>query len=391
MEQFRKTSAIIHLENLAHNVRELRAAAGSPPFFCPMIKANAYGHGDIEIGARLEAEGVTHVGVALIEEGISLRQKGLKIEILVFGLFDSKGAPALVENKLTPVLSSWDQLRSLEAVAPAGYPVHVKFDTGMHRLGFSVSDISKVVTHFQSSKLKIMGILTHLHTGENASDLTASTFQQLELFQQVERAFKPWNPVSHTLNSSGLLLFQQHQGKQLPHGISSRQGVRPGLSLYGVASVPTPVKLKPVMSLRSEANKYHVIQPGDGVSYNLTWRAAKESVVAIIPLGYADGYHRLLSNRGTALFRGKRVPIVGNVCMDFIMADITDTLKNETADSLKPEKITLFGWDEFENHLSAEELAKVADTIPYEILTSISERVPRIPDGKSYVKKGVRA
>ncbi len=388
MEQFRPTRAVIHLEHLAHNIRELRKAVGSQVFFCPMVKANGYGHGDIDIALRLDKEGVRHLGVGLIEEGKLLRENGIKADLLFFGTFDERGVKTLVENNLIPVLSTWDQIHALENFLSASnepYPVHVKFDTGMHRLGFSLGDLQPLVAHFSNSrgkntKLKLCGILTHLHSGEDAGDLRGQSFEQLRLFQIVEKVFAHFKPVSHTLNSAGLLNFLAHQTKVLPHDISSTQGVRPGLAIYGLApQAPTKFQLKPVMSLRSETVKYHLVKKGEGVSYNQTWTAPQDSVIAVIPIGYADGYHRLLSNKAEVLFRGARVPLVGNVCMDYLMIDITKTLKNEIAQSLKPEAVTLFGQDSFGNEISALELAQKAQTISWEILTSVGERVPRVP------------
>jgi alanine racemase len=380
--RFRPTRAVIQLEHLAHNVRELKKALGPQcPFFCPMVKANGYGHGDVEIAKRLEQEGVQFLGVGLIEEGILLREMGVKAQLLFFGVCDEKGARALIESQQIPVMSTWDQVRAFESVLKTDYPVHIKFDTGMHRLGFPMKDLPQLVQYFTSSKhMKVQGILTHLHTGEDANNLQGSSFEQLRQFQEVEKAFQSFAPISHTLNSAGALNFLTHQGKQLPHGISANQGVRPGLAVYGLPPVATSLDLKPVMSLRSEAVKFHHIRPGESVSYNWTWKATKDSVVAVIPIGYADGYHRLLSNRGEVLFRGKRVPVVGNVCMDYLMVDITTALKNETAESLKPEAVTLFGEDEDGISISASELAQKAQTISWEILTSIGERVPREVD-----------
>lgn len=376
--RFRPTRAVIQLDHLAHNIQALKKAMGvSQRFFCPMVKANGYGHGDIEISKRLEQEGVQVLGVGLIEEGLLLREMGVRADLLFFGICDEKGARTVVENRMTPVLSTWDQVRAFETQAPAGYPVHIKFDTGMHRLGFAMSELSELAGWFShSSKMKVQGVLTHLHTGEDAFDTEGSSFEQLKLFREVEKAFP--KAISHTLNSAGLMNFLSHQGKALPHGISPEQGVRPGLAVYGLSPVKSPgLNLKPVMNLRSETVKYHFIRQGDGVSYNRTWKAGRDSVIAVIPIGYADGYHRLLSNRAEVLFRGQRVPLVGNVCMDYLMIDITAALKNEVADSLRPEAVTLFGQDEAGNEISAAELAQKAQTIPWEILTSVGERVPR--------------
>jgi alanine racemase len=376
--RFRPTRAVIHLEHLAQNVRELKKAVGPDIFFCPMVKANGYGHGDIEIARALEKEKIDSLGVGLIEEGILLREMGIKSQLLFFGTCDELGGRAVREYNLIPVLSTWDQLRALESVLEKGHPVHLKIDTGMHRLGFGLQDLPKLAQQFSSpGNLKLQGILTHLHTGEDADRLDGSSFEQLRRFQDVEAMFRSANIFSHTLNSAGLLNFLKHRGKALPHGISNRQGVRPGLAIYGLAPVPTDLPLKPVMSLRSEIVKYHAIPAGEGTSYNMTWKAHRDSVIGVIPIGYADGYHRLLSNKGEVLFRGRRVPLVGNVCMDYLMVDVTDALKGENADSLRPEPVTLFGFDDQGNLISATELAQKAQTISWEILTSVGERVPK--------------
>ncbi|PIS10972.1 MAG: alanine racemase [Bdellovibrio sp. CG10_big_fil_rev_8_21_14_0_10_47_8] len=399
MKQIRPTSAEINLAMLSHNLKQIRKYMSATQYLCPMVKANAYGHGDISVARHLEQEGVQVMGVGLVEEGILLRQNKISADILFFGMFDqSRDAELIVQHRLIPVLSSWDEIRCLEQVCSPKYPVQLKFDTGMHRLGFSLSEIKKLVGHFQNSSLVVQGILTHLHTAENANDLQASSFEQLRLFQEAEKAFRSSQNktvVSHTLNSAGWMrwvgLKESGKMKSLPHGISREQGVRPGLALYGVSpwstdqSLPANqnrselLDLHPVLSLKSRTIKYHLLTRGEGVSYNTTWKASQDSVIAVVPMGYADGYHRLLSNRGVALFRGERVPVVGNVCMDYLMIDITRTLRaGELADSLKSEPVTLLGMDECGLQISANELAASAQTIPWEILTSIGERVPRV-------------
>ncbi len=388
LDQFRATKAVIHLENLAHNLKQLRSFLGPNDFFCPMVKANGYGHGDVEIALRLEAEGVQYLGVGLIEEGILLRQMGSKAQLLFFGIFDEKGAKALIQHQIIPVLSTWEQVFAIEAHAPKDFLVHLKFDTGMHRLGFALSEISKLKDHFKNSKLKLHGYMTHLHTGEDASDFNGQSFQQLTKFQEVEKAFSAPGVYSHTLNSAGFLNFLKLRGQTLPSQISPQQGVRPGLALYGLSPIlTTDLNLKPAMSLRSETIKYHQISAGEGVSYNATWKAKRNSIIATIPIGYADGYHRALSNKAEVLYRGKRAPLVGNVCMDYIMIDVTDIVQGEAFESLKSESVTLFGFDEQGNELSAIELGKKAGTISWEILTSVGERVPRVVDGKSYSRQ----
>lgn len=380
MKQYRNTQAVIHLDNLRHNVRWLRQSLGAV-FFCPMVKANGYGHGDAEISRCLQAEGVSHFGVGLVEEAWLLRKAGITKEILVFGIFEKNAIEEVVQNHLTPVVGSWDELKMLGDSLPQGHKVHLKFDTGMHRLGLPIGEVRKVREFVDQKKITVGGILTHLHSAEDAGSFEGQSFQQLKKFQEAELAFQDLNPASHTLNSAGALHFIRHQGQALPHGISNRQGVRPGLAVYGVSPLAEAHPLKPAMSIRSQVVRYHLVKSGDSVSYGHTWKCQRDSVVAVVPIGYADGYHRKLSNSGVALFRGRNVFVVGNVCMDYIMLDITDTLKGETVDSLKPEDVTLFGIDQQGRHLSVVDLAQRAGTISWELLTSVGERVPRVVEG----------
>ncbi len=356
---------------------------GSNQFFCPMIKANGYGHGDVELARALSEIGVRYKGVALVEEGVRLRENKITDPILFFGGFFEEAAADIIHHNLTPVMSTWSQLKSIEQAAQkyaAGkkYPVHLKFDTGMNRLGFDLADSLKLKDYFKQSQLHLEGICTHLHSGEDAGHFFGESFKQLTLFREIEDQFAEFKPYSHTLNSSGLMNFVHHQGQKLPHHINNQQGARPGIAIYGQHSLDQPtVPLKPVMSLRSRIAKYKKVHKGKGVSYGLTWKAPEESIIGVVPMGYADGYHRTLSNKGQVLFRGQLVPVVGTVCMDYFMIDITNVVKNESFDSLGAEEVTLWGLDPFGNQLSVREIAKSAGTISYEMLTSVSSRVPR--------------
>ncbi|MCE3011134.1 MAG: alanine racemase [Proteobacteria bacterium] len=368
----------MNLDNLAHNAQLLRKLGGEKNFFCPMVKANAYGHGDIEIALRLEAEGVEHLGVGLIEEGILLRQAGVHCKILVYGTFEMDGADAILKYQLTPVISLWEQAHALEKAAEAPVDVHVKFDTGMNRLGFRLDQVSPLLEYFSKSKiLRLKGILTHLHTGEDAHDPQGSSQQQLRLFSEVEKKFSPFHPVVHALNSAALLSLSRKR--------SIKFGARPGLAIYGVSPFAEDFQLKPVMSLRSQIVRYHKIQAGESVSYSAAWRAQRDSLIGVVPIGYADGYHRLLSNRAQVLVAGQKVPQVGNVCMDYIMIDVTG-VPHLHSDS-GPEEVTLLGHDGSGQWITARELAEQAQTIPWEILTSVGERVPRVTEGLSYVHR----
>lgn len=387
---FRHTSAVIHLDHLAHNFRILRAFHGESKFFCPMVKANGYGHGDVEVARCLEKEGAQQLGVGLVEEGLLLRQMGVHCELLVFGIFDRRAAEEIVKWKLTPVISVWSQIDALEALPHLGsvrIPVHIKFDTGMHRLGFSLEDAQKVFDRLSKhSKLEVKGICTHLFKGEDAHDLNGQSIRQLQKFSIVEGIFSPLKVVSHTLNSAGILNLHRlrQEGVTLPHGVSSIQGARPGLLIYGLSAMedtPVELTLKPVMSLRSHIVRFHRLQKGETVSYGGTWASPRESIIGVIPIGYADGYHRVLSNKAEALVKGQRVPLIGTVCMDYVMVDVTGLVTDQEVNFNREVEATLFGYDSSGNLLKASELSTKAQTIPWEILTSIGERVPRVYTG----------
>ncbi len=393
LQFFRPTSAHVNLENLAHNVRVLRQAIGEGVFFCPMVKANAYGHGDVEVALRLQREGVKTMGVGLIEEGLLLRQMGVTVELLVFGIFDLQGAAEIVRQKMTPVISTWKQLEFLERVFISEKDqlgIHIKFDTGMHRLGFDWLEARKLFQYLQTKKniFKVKGILTHLHSGEDAAKPEGKSHEQLRRFLEVENVFAPMKPISHTLNSSGLLNFisMRKSGVGGLPGISLNQGTRPGLSIYGYSPLGQAVNgidLKPVMSLRSRIARYQELTIGESVSYGHTWKALKNSVVGVVPIGYADGFHRILSNNAVVLFGGQRVPVIGTICMDYLIIDVTDVFSSQNQNfqswSEKTDaEVTLFGYDRLGNLLPASEVAQKTQSITWEILTSVGERVPRV-------------
>ncbi len=388
---FRHTTAVINLDHLENNYRVLKSIVGDQVFFCPMVKANAYGHGDVEIALKLEQLGVQSLGLGLVEEALLLRQMGVKCDLLVFGIFDAKAVEHIIKWRLTPVISLWQQLEALEK-SPflrdgQKIPIHLKFDTGMHRLGFAVADAKKLLERLQNhSQIILQGVCTHLFKGDDAEDLHGQSFSQLAQFQEVERVFASMSAagpiVSHALNSAGLLNFHllRMAQKTLPHHVAPHQGVRPGLLIYGVDpmnSSSLAQALKPVMSLRSHIVRYRRLRPNETVSYGATWKAVRNSVIGVIPIGYADGYHRLLSNRAEVLVKGQRAPQVGNVCMDYIMVDVTGLMTDEEINNNIEVEVTLFGSDSQGNTLSVHELSSKAQTIPWEILTSVGERVPR--------------
>lgn len=383
-ELFRRTFAEINLDHLAHNFFEIKKIAGNERFLCPMVKANGYGHGDVQISKHLERCGVENLGVCLIEEGVLLRTSGVKANILVFRGFDKYGAQKILDHRMTPVVSTWDQIHCLETLADDPVPIHLKFNTGMNRLGFDPSESEKLYAYFKNSKkLKLKALLSHYFNGEDAYLSDGNSFRQTQLMEEIQSFFKPLHVFSHLLNSGGICSLAKVQDQ--PDHYLNRQdwGFRPGLILYGYQpqSLFNEIQFKPVMSLKSVVNNIRDVAVGQSVSYGAQWVAKTPSKIAVVPIGYADGVHRLLSNKNQALFAGKLVPIVGRICMDFLMLDVTEALQNGQLKKYDEEEVVLFGFDEVGNFLSAETAAKSAQTITWEILTAVGERVPRLFKG----------
>lgn len=382
MEMFRRTFAEINLDHLYHNYRTLKSLAGAERFFCPMVKANAYGHGDIQVSQFLQDQGVETFGVCLIEEGHLLRQAGISSEILVFRGFDKSGAQKILDLQLTPVVSTWSQIESLEIAADDPIKVHVKFNTGMNRLGFDTDQHEKLKAYFKKSKkLKLSAVLSHFHSGEDALSSTGFSFQQTMDLSRLVDYFSDMDIQKHLLNSAGIANLARVRRENLSaHYLEKKDwGFRPGLSLYGYDPLKShsSLELKPVMTLKSVVNNIRIVKKGESVSYGANWVAAQDSLVAVVPIGYADGVHRLISNRGTALFAGREVPIVGRVCMDFLMLDVTQAISLDEINKYDEEEVVLFGYNESGKLLSAEKTAQVCESISWEMLTSVGERVPR--------------
>lgn len=386
---FRRTFAEINIDHLEHNILQLRQHMGPQQFFCPMVKANAYGHGDSVLSQIFQKMQVPALGVCLIEEGLLIRQFGVKTQVLVFRGFDRRGAQEMLEHNLTPVVSDWLQLEAWQSVVSPlkeslkdPIPIHLKFDTGMNRLGFSISEAKQVAEYLLDKKyIQVQGILTHLYEGESALDSNGSAHHQLESFLTLKKFFTDSKIIFHALNSGGFICQVNAKMQGLKNTLTNENwGVRPGLMIYGYNPVAQDhiFSLKPVMSLKSHVNVFRHVTAGQGVSYNHTWKAKKNSRIAVVPLGYADGFHRILSNQGFVLFQNQRVPIIGNICMDYLMLDVTDVFSENAPLTHEEKEVTFFGYDNQGQLISALEQAQKAQTITWEILTSVGERVPRV-------------
>jgi alanine racemase len=366
----RKTRAEISLTNLRHNFEFLKKTVGESRFICPMVKANAYGHGDVEVTKTLMAAGAERVGVCLVEEGAHLRRHGIRIPILVFDIFDDEAAKGIIENELTPVLSTWLQLESLaRALQGKLWPIHVKFNTGMNRLGFDLADAERVKNFIAQKKCFLLqGICTHLRNGDDAGKSKGVSETQLKKILQLRKIFNEAGIKFHALNSSAV--FSLSSAKRLAQ--YADLGVRPGIGLYDSS---TNKNLKPVMQIKSQIVLSRFIEKGEKVSYSGRWTAKKKSVIGVVPIGYEDGYFRAYSNKAEMLFRGKRVPVIGTVCMDYTMVDLTKVCGGKLADV--GEEIAILG-QQGKDEITASELGGYANTISYEVLTSVGNRIPRV-------------
>lgn len=363
------TYATISLAALAHNLSQTRSRLAPGADVMAVVKANAYGHGAVETSRALVQLGISRLAVASVNEAIVLREAGITAEIVVLvDLFDERIRDVLT-YRLTPVITEHRLLPALAKAAAEqnmSLPVHIKVDTGMGRLGFSPNDITALLDALPAWKsIRVDGFMTHL--ADSDGDDPHYTETQLERFRglldQVRRSGLNV-PAVHAANSAAIIRFPQ----------SHFSLVRPGIMLYGYQMLPKNVSvpaLEPVLSLRTTVMQLRTIEAGDSVSYNRTFVAKRRSRIAVLPIGYADGYNRRLSNNGQVLVRGKRVPIVGLVCMDMTMVDVTDVPSIQVG-----EEATLIGRQGREA-IWADEIAEWTGTIPYEILCAIGPRIQR--------------
>lgn len=375
MEIYRKTWAEIKINHLFHNLELIRSHFSQDTFLCPMVKANAYGHGDAFVARQFQEWGVSNIGVCLIEEGLLLRKLGIEIPILVFRGFDSKGAQAMIENRLTPVVSHMDQLNILAQIKSSVH-FHLKFDTGMNRLGLSESQTFEVLQIMKKNpQLKVVGLLTHLYQSEDSLIENSHSQIQVEKLNFIIDQLQGLTDQYHVLNSGAIVCKMELTKKDIKTGFLFQKnwGLRPGLLMYGYNPVVgSSFQFKPALTLKSHTSVIRKVKKGEGVSYNHKWIANRDSLVAVVPIGYADGWHRILSNQSTVLWNGHRAPLVGNICMDYLMVDVTEhEIKSEN-------EVVFLGESQSGESISAQDIAKQAQTIPWEILTSIGERVPRL-------------
>ncbi|NCN39619.1 alanine racemase [bacterium] len=367
----RGTRIEIRAHLIHENLEALKKIAGSG-FFCPMVKANAYGHGVENLIEPVKALGIKDVGVATLDEAIELRSLQYDRNILLFSrIHKPTDAQKVKEAGITPVVSRFEDLALLEKVSDSKIrlSVHVKFDTGIHRMGFALSEVEPVFDFFKNSKaLQLGGLLTHMSHGEDVNLSPSKTKDQLKKFEGVLAHFSSYELDVHCLNSMAMLGLSQG-GQDI-----SNWGSRPGIAIYG--AIPDErLSKQSVMRVVSQIDHVQRVPQGEGVSYGWSWVAQKDSLVGVIPMGYADGYPRGLANKGEVLILGQRAPLVGNICMDYSLVDLSDL-------SLPPnlgldEEVVLLG-EQGSQEIKASELAAWNDTISYEMLTGLGIKKNRL-------------
>jgi alanine racemase len=359
----RGVTAEIDLEAAKHNFGAVRKAVGGLPVIA-VVKADAYGHGAVELSRAFGEAGASALAVAFVSEAYAIREAGIRMPVLV--LFDDSGIEDYFDLGLTPVVHD---LRAAEAFSrEAGkrntvMDVHLKADTGMARLGFiGEGELARVP---ELPNLRVTGLMSHFSEADLADRDYARL--QLERFGRIRAVLggKGLRPMSHMANSAAALFYPD----------SHLDAVRPGLVLYGclpAEDIPSDISLRPVMRVKAKVLSLRRLGKGQAVSYGRTFVTKRETLAATLAVGYADGYSRLLSNNSHVLLRGRRAPVIGRVCMDLMVVDATDA-----GDLEEGEEAVLLGSEGGES-ITAWELARRASSIPYEVMLSLGSRAKRV-------------
>jgi len=366
-DSVRATWAEVNLSRLSRNLQSIRAHV-TPAKVMIIVKANAYGHGLSEVAKHLGPL-ADYIGVAVLEEGIFLRELGVKAPILVLGGIWGDQVPQYLQHDLTLTASSVERLEQIDgAAARIGViaKVHLKIDTGMERIGvhyYSARTLQEAA--LRCKHVEVEGIFSHF-ANSDAVELSHARLQ-LERFQEVLHFYEKNSlpmPIRHMANSAAILQLKE----------SHLDMVRPGIMLYGVypaKELPRTVAVRPALAWKSRVVYFKVVKAGHPVSYGSTWQSDHSVRIVTVPVGYGDGYFRRMSNQAQVLIRGKKYPQVGQICMDQMMVNI------EADSAFNGDEVTLMGESD-SMAITAQELADWAGTIPYEILTNINTRVPRV-------------
>lgn len=365
----RLTKLTIDLNAIARNAAALRAAILPRVKIMAVVKANAYGHGDVDVARTALAYGCSHLGVAFAQEAEHLRVNGITAPILIMGAPEPDTLHTVVSLGIEQTVFTAEHIRALDETASGlgmMASVHIKIDTGMNRIGVMPAGLSTLLSAATASRnVRVTGAFTHLSSADgNTSDDEAYTLAQLDAFDKAAALVRNAYPEAmiHAAASAGALRYPR----------AAYDCVRIGIALYGAPPVPTDVPLEQAMTWSSRVTCVKEIPSGACVSYGRTYTARKPTRIATIPLGYADGYHRALSNKGQVLIRSGRAPIIGRVCMDQFMVDVTDI-----PDAAVGDEAVLLG-RQGGDIITGDELGAWAGTISYEMFCAPSARVPRV-------------
>ncbi len=359
----RPTWAEINLDSLKSNFLQVKRIIGNRVGVISIVKADAYGHGAVSVSKALIESGSDMLGVATVEEALELRESSIRAPIVLLGGIQPEEAESAIKNDLTPSIFSLASAQAINKYAEkSGKAVryHLKVDTGMNRLGVDSGEICDFLNHISDLKnLEMEGVFTHFANADGES--RDYTLNQISVFRALlslinQSGFYP--RYVHSANSAAIQRFYE----------SHMNLVRPGIMLYGSGGIKG-CELRPVMILKTKIIQIKRIPSGASVSYGGTFVATRPTIIATLPIGYADGYMRRLSNRARVSVRGTTAPVIGTVCMDLAMIDVTEVPGVEIGD-----EVVVFG----DERVSVEDVARWADTIPYEILSTVGKRVRRV-------------
>jgi alanine racemase len=373
----RATRALVHLDRLRSNIQAVKARVGAGTAVCVPIKADAYGHGAVRVAVAAIRAGATHLAVASVQEGVELREAGIVAPVLLLSLPILEELPDVVAYGMIPLVADADFARELAAEAARRgerTAVHLKIDTGMGRIGCRPEDAVELArTVAGLGSLRLEGCATHLSVSDSLDpDDLAYTRGQIAAFRAALDSIRAAGidpGVAHAAASGGVAL----------HPDSYFDMVRPGLLLYGyqpLAGYPDPLPVQPVMELETRIVFIKTVRAGEPVSYGRTWTAPRDTVLATLPVGYADGLARRLSGRLSVLIDGRTYPVVGRICMDQCMVDLGPADGPAAAAVRRWDVASVFGPDP--RGASAADLARELGTIPYEITCAVNRRVPRV-------------
>ena len=367
----KRTWAEVDLDALAHNYERIRRHVGEKTKLLGVIKADAYGHGAVPVAKELEALGASYLAVSNIDECEEVRRGGVTLPVLMLGFTPADQAERILELDMTQAVQSLDIAKAFSAAAVKcgkKMKVHIKLDTGMGRLGFLCDEehfdesLQDILAALELPGLDVEGVFTHFCVAdEEGEENVAFTRTQHERFLRMIDAAEARSGfhfrLRHCCNAGGIVCYSEWAGDM----------VRCGIILYGSGSLAEKMGMEPVMSLKTRVATVRDLAPGTSVSYGRTYFTERESRIAVLPIGYADGLHRTLSNRMEVLTPYGRAKQVGRICMDMCMIDVTDLPEVKSGD-----EVEIFG----KNVLCAEDAA-ACGTIPYELLCAVSKRVPR--------------